>query len=126
MRLIALAVAAVVMACGEPSAPKFELVTTHWLLCASGATDLNMCCPQPADPRRCVMPNGEAPTDLIAFASLRNMGAAGGATAMFSAPGVTCSAAVPHTPAGATAQAWCSFGAIPEPAGPPQMTLRYG
>jgi hypothetical protein len=126
MRLMALAVAAVVIACGEPSTPKFELLSSHWLLCASGATDLKMCCPQPADPRRCVIPNGAAPTDLIAFASLKNTGAPGGAMATFSAPGVTCSAAVPHTLTGQTAQAWCSLGTTPEPVVPPLITIRYG
>jgi hypothetical protein len=122
----AVAAGLAVMACGEPSTPKFELVSTNWLLCPASSTDLKMCCPQPADPRRCVMPNGAAPTDLIAVARLKNAGAAGGAMATFSAAGASCSAAVPQTPAGATVMAWCSFGATTEPAAPPQIFIRYG
>jgi hypothetical protein len=125
VKLAALAAVAAMVACSSPSTPKFELLNTHWLLCPSAATDLNMCCPQPADPRRCVIPSGSAPTDLIAFAHLRNTGAPGAAMATFSAPGGTCSAAVPHTPTGSTAQAWCSLGQTPEPAAPPQISVSY-
>jgi hypothetical protein len=125
MRLAAFVAAAVLIACGEPSTPKFELLSTNWLLCPASATDLKMCCPQPADPRRCVIPNGAAPTDLIAVARLRNTGTPGGAMATLSAPSATCSATVPHTPTGSTAQAWCSLGVITEPAAPPQISIRY-
>jgi hypothetical protein len=129
--VIAVASVAMVMGCSNnagspPSQPKFKVVAANWLLCPHGVDGLKSCCPQPADPRRCVFPNGAAPTELVAFARFTNAGAPGRATATFTNGDETsaaCSAAVPFTEAGATTSAWCSLGAVFEPNAPPHVDV---
>lgn len=122
---------AVVSSCSSdagslPSQPQFKVVAAHWLLCPQAVDDLKGCCPQPADPRRCVFPNGSAPTDLVAFARFTNSGAPGGATATFTGADIArsnCIATVPYTQAGATSSAWCSLGPVFEPTTPPVVVI---
>ena len=106
------------------SKPNFQVIVANWLLCPQSATDLKACCPQPADPRRCVMPAGTAPSELVAYVRFRNAGAAGGGMATLGIDGdeaSRCPAPVPFTEAGATTIAWCSLGAKPEPLSPPAI-----
>lgn len=106
------------------SKPEFQVIVANWLLCPQSTTDLKACCPQPADPRRCVMPSGTAPTELVAYARFRNVGAAGGGMATLGIDEDAesrCPAPVPFTETGATTIAWCSLGAKPEPLAPPAI-----
>ncbi len=131
--LLVLALAGLVLAaCSNTagvshSGPRFQVVSAHWLLCPENSADLRLCCPQPADPRRCVVPGPSsagsvnpsgAPTELVAFARFKNAGFGGTATATFSAHQLaeaSCSTPVPYTAAGGSATAWCSLGVALEP-----------
>ena len=113
------------------SNPDFRLVSGHWLLCPTGAADLTTCCPQPADPRRCVVPSnstavGVAPLALMAFGRFKKFGTSGGATATFSTVGsgrAECSVVLPFTPSGGTVAAWCSLGSALEVGSEPQVSV---
>jgi hypothetical protein len=126
-----LAVACAAASGGSAAGPDFKLVNAHWLLCPAGATDLTMCCPQPADPRRCVIPGvapkpAGAPTALTAFARFKNLGTSGRATATFSTPGPgysRCSVALPFTSTGGSVAAWCSLGSGVEGGSEPQVSI---
>ena len=128
--LCAVVLIGIASSCATPGAvpaPDFKLVSAHWLLCPVQAGDLTMCCPQPADPRRCVVPNaGAAPLALAAFGRFQNVGAAGSATATFTttdAGRAKCSAVLPVTPSGGTTNAWCSLGPGVESAFGPQVSV---
>jgi hypothetical protein len=119
---------------GTRPGAQFQLLNAHWLLCPSQTETLVKCCPQPSDPRRCVVPNvagnpgslGSAPTELVAFGRFKNAGVAGGAIAIFSSRGLPpahCSAALPFTPAGGVTEAWCTLGSAPEEGAVPDVTL---
>jgi hypothetical protein len=139
--LVAVVLAGPLAACHSPVGggtwpiPRFQLVNAHWLLCPSQGVGLAKCCPQPSDPRRCVVPTaagsepgsvGSAPTKLVAFGRFKNAGAAGRATATFSnrgSPRAECSTTLPFTPAGAITETWCSLGSAPEDGPAPDVVL---
>ena len=71
-----------------------------------------------------MVPTGTAPSQLFAYARFRNAGAAGDGMATLGVDGDAqsrCPAQIPFTESGATAIAWCSLGAKPEPLSPPAV-----